>query len=138
MKSSSPLKRRANQPSLQLRAYFAVLPPASRRHLQKLRHAIRSAAPRAVETFGYGMPAFALNGKTFVWYAAWKQHSSFYPLSKETARALAAQLAPFEISGKGTIRFRLDQPLPTTLVTRLVKARLAELQNKQKRSAAKT
>jgi uncharacterized protein YdhG (YjbR/CyaY superfamily) len=89
-------------------------PPAARRHLQKPRQAIREAAPGADGTFGYGMPAFALDAKPFVWYAAWKQHSSFYPLSKATTRALAAQLAPFDISGKGTIRFRLDQPPQTT------------------------
>jgi len=132
MKSSSSLKHGGKQPSLQVRNYLAALPADTRRHVQKLRKAIRTAAPGAVESFGYGMPAFQLNGKPFVWYAAWKQHSSFYPLSKATARALAAELTGHEISGKGTIRFRLDQPLPTALVTRLVKARIAELRKKQK------
>jgi uncharacterized protein YdhG (YjbR/CyaY superfamily) len=137
MKSSSALKHRADHSALLLRTYLAALPPAARKHLQKLRQAIREAAPGAVGTFGYGMPAFALNGKPFVWYAAWKQHSSFYPLSKATTHALAAQLAPFDISGKGTIRFRLDQPPPTTLVIRLVKARIAELRKKRKPPSAK-
>src|SRR5260370_2936422 len=117
MKSSS-LKQSAKQSSLQVRAYLAALPADTRKHLEKLREAIRSAAPGAVESFGYGMPAFALNGKPFVWYAAWKNHSSFYPLSKVTTRALVAELEQYEISGKGTIRFRLDHPLPTAIVTR--------------------
>ena len=134
MKSSSSLKHSAKQASLQVRTYLVALPADARRHVQKLRQAIRAAAPGAVESFGYGMPAFALDGKPFVWYAAWKRHSSFYPLSKATTLALAAELRGYEISGKGTIRFRLDEPLPTALVGRLVKARIAELRRKQKES----
>ena len=134
MKSSPSLKLKAKQPSLQVRAYLAALPADTRKQIQKLREAIRTAAPGAVESFGYGMPAFAIDGKAFVWYAAWKRHSSLYPLSKATAHALVAELEGYEISGKGTIRFRLDEPLPTALVRRLVKARIAELHKKQKKS----
>jgi uncharacterized protein YdhG (YjbR/CyaY superfamily) len=132
MKSSLSLKHRAEEPSLQVRNYLAALPADTRRHLQKLRAAIRAAAPGAVESWGYGMPAFRLQGKPFVWYAAWKHHSSLYPLSQATARALATELEGYETTGKGTIRFRLDTPLPTALVGRLVKARIAELRKQQR------
>ncbi len=132
MKSSLSLKHRAEEPSLQVRSYLAALPADTRRHLQKLRAAIRAAAPGAVESWGYGMPAFRLQGKPFVWYAAWKPHSSLYPLSQATTRALATELEGYETTGKGTIRFRLDTPLPTALVGRLVKARIAELRKQQR------
>ena len=101
VKSSSSLKQSTEQPSLQVRTYVAALPADVRGHVQALGQAIRAAAPGAVESFSYGMPAFALDGKPFVWYAAWKNHSSFYPLSKVTGRSLAAELEQYEISGKG-------------------------------------
>ena len=131
MKSSSSLKHSTKQPISQMRSYLEALPADARGHVQKLREAIRAAAPGAQESFSYGIPAFTLEGKPFVWYAAWKKHSSFYPLSEATSRALAAELKGYEISGKGTIRFRLDEPLPMALVRRLVKARIAEFRKKR-------
>jgi uncharacterized protein YdhG (YjbR/CyaY superfamily) len=128
---SSSSKRNA-EPGLQVRNYLAALAAESRQHVRQLREAIRAAAPGAVESFGYGMPAFSLDGKPFVWYAAWKSHCSFYPISEAAKRALAGELEGYETSGKGTIRFRLDEPLPTALVKRLVKARIAELRKKKK------
>ena len=108
------------------REYFASLPPAVRTRMKTIRDMVRTIAPDAVEVFSYGIPGFKLKGKPLVWYAAFKNHTSLYPMTASIRKAHAVALKNYKMS-TGTVQFPLDEPLPTTLIKRLVKSRLAEL-----------
>jgi uncharacterized protein YdhG (YjbR/CyaY superfamily) len=105
-------------------AYLAEVPAPFRPALNRLRRTIMVAAPDAEETISYGMPAFRQNGM-LVYYAAYRDHCSFFVGSVLVLRRFAKELKPFA-AGKGTLHFTPDRPLPAALVRRLVKARLAE------------
>jgi len=104
--------------------YFRKLSPDKRAALGKIRSAVKAAAPRAEECISYQIPAFRLDGRMLVWYAAMKDHCSFFPGAYAIA-ALKPQLKKYRTS-KGTIRFAPDKPLPATLVRKLVKAKISE------------
>jgi uncharacterized protein YdhG (YjbR/CyaY superfamily) len=105
--------------------YFAQATPEARERLGKLRTAIRSVVPDATETISYQMPAFRAEGRMLVWYAAFRGHSSLFPANARVVEALGDELKPY-LSGRGTIRFPLDEPIPEALVRRVVEVRLEE------------
>lgn len=105
--------------------YLAQLPDDKRATLEKVRKAIRAAAPDATEGMSYGMPAF-IQGKPIAGYAAHAGHCAYYPMSGDIVTALAKDLAGYDTT-KGGIRFPIGQPLPATLIRKLVRAWLAEI-----------
>ncbi|MFO0984969.1 MAG: DUF1801 domain-containing protein [Planctomycetota bacterium] len=111
-------------------AYLAPLSDQKRATLQKLRRAIKAAAPEAEECISYQIPAFRLRGRLLVAFGAAANHCAFYP-GAYPIKVHRQELEAYDTS-KGTVRFPINRPLPATLVRSLVKARMAE----RERSAA--
>jgi uncharacterized protein YdhG (YjbR/CyaY superfamily) len=111
--------------------YLAGVPEPARSTLQKVRAAIRAAAPpEATETISYGIPAFRHNG-VLVWFAAFARHCSLFPTASVIEK-FRKELNDYTIS-KGTIQFPTDKSLPAALIKKMVKARVAEVQGKKSR-----
>jgi uncharacterized protein YdhG (YjbR/CyaY superfamily) len=106
--------------------YLATLDEPRRHALQQLRESIRTVLPDAEECISYGVPAFKVHGKTVAGFAAFKNHLSYLPHSGSVIASLADDLTSFE-STKGSLHFPVDEPLHPDLVSKLIQARLAEL-----------
>jgi uncharacterized protein YdhG (YjbR/CyaY superfamily) len=122
-KKTEPLKVRARSETVD--DYLAAVRPDARDALMKLRKGIKAAAPSATEGISYQVPMFKQDGHPLVSYGAATAHCAFYVQSPSVMRTYAADLKGYEV-GKGSVQFPPDKPLPGTLVTKLVKARLAE------------
>ncbi len=103
--------------------YIAAFPKEVQEILNKLRAAIREAAPEAEETINYQIPTFTLNGN-LVHFAGFKQHIGFYPTPSGMEK-FKKELAIYQ-GAKGSVQFPIDKPLPLGLVKRIVKFRVAE------------
>jgi len=126
---SSAAKRRGTPRNVD--EYIAGVPEPARGTLIKMRAAIRSAAPpAATETISYRIPAFKYK-RVLVWFAAFSNHCSLFPTAA-VIEAFKNELKGFSTS-KGTIHFPADKPLPTALIKKLVKARVAQIESKKRR-----
>jgi uncharacterized protein YdhG (YjbR/CyaY superfamily) len=102
--------------------YIAAQPEALRPKLEQVRAAIRRAVPEAVEGFAYGMPGYKLNGRPLLYFAGFKQHYSLFAASGTFFASLEQELKHYE-QRKGTIHFRMDEPVPVSLISRIAKLR---------------
>ena len=128
----SGTKKRAPKRSASVKTvddYLAAVPQPARTTLEKVRAAIRSVVPaETTEVISYKIPAFKYK-QVLVWYAAFSDHCSLFPTAAVIDK-FRDELKPFRTS-KGTIQFPFDKPLPATLVKKMVKARLAEVEAKK-------
>jgi uncharacterized protein YdhG (YjbR/CyaY superfamily) len=116
--------------------YLTDYDARKRAALQKLRKQVRAIVPKAVECISYHLPAFRLNGQLLVAFGGAAHHCAFYPCSGAAVRVHAKELAGFD-TGKGTIRFQPEKPLPVALVRKLVKYRIEENVLRGRRRAAR-
>ena len=100
--------------------------------LQRVRAAILKALPGAEETISYNMPTYTLRGNFIIHFAAWKRHFSLYPASPKLIWSFKKEIAAAKIV-KNTIRFPLDEPVPTGLIERIAKFRVKEQEERVKR-----
>ena len=111
--------------------YLERVPEPARTTLKKIRTVIRSVAPpEATEGISYGMPTFKYKGM-LASFAAFSDHCSLFPGAGPTIE-FRNELKNFQTS-KGTVRFAPNKPLPTALLKRLLKARIAENELKKSR-----
>jgi uncharacterized protein YdhG (YjbR/CyaY superfamily) len=103
--------------------YIATFPEATQRLLEALRRRVLAALPDAEERISYQIPTFAVDGQYVIYIAGWKNHVSIYPIPGGD-EALDADLAPY-LSGQGTIKLPLTQPVPWDLVDRAISAQVA-------------
>lgn len=115
-------------------SYIAAFPKEVQLLLQQMRATIKKAAPKAVESISYMMPAYKLNGP-LVYFGGYKGHIGFYPTSSGI-EAFKKELAVYKGS-KGTVQFPLDKPLPLKLIAQMVKYRIAQNELKAKEKAKK-
>lgn len=109
--------------------YISGFPADTQNILQQIREVIKTTIPQAEEAISYGMPTFKLNGQYLIYFAGYKKHIGMYPVpgNNETFKK---DFSSYKTSGKGAIQFPLDKPMPITLIKKIVKFRIAEIENK--------
>lgn len=107
--------------------YIAACPRKTQPALQKVRAAIRKALPGAEEVISYRIPAFKLHGRVVIYFAGWAEHYAVYPFTRRMEAAFREEIADYEISGKGTIRFPYSKPAPAALIQAIATLRAQEV-----------
>ena len=103
--------------------FLSYYPEEVQEKLESLRSTIKKAAPKAIETISYNIPAYKQT-KVLVYFAAYKNHIGFYPTSSGI-REFIHQLSKYKVS-KGAVQFPIDQPLPLGLIAKIVRFRVKE------------
>ena len=107
-------------------AYFATLPKNERQALQRLRTLIKEIVPQVEERVSYGTTVMFSLGYDLVGFVSQPKHLSFFTASPKLAHAMKGEIAKTHKVSGATIHFSPDNPLPTSLVRKIVKARVRE------------
>ena len=118
------LNRSKRTPATNVEEYIALQPEPVQSALEKIRKAIKSAAPKALEVISYQIPTYKLNGPIAA-FAAFPNHCSFFTTSHAIMKEFEAELKNYDTSGV-TIHFQAGKPLPDKLVKKLVIAKIKE------------
>ena len=110
--------------------YLRRVEEPKRSTLETLRRTILELVPDAEQVISYGVPAFRVEGQTIAGFAAFKDHLSYLPFSGSVLAQLADELDGYTMT-KSALHFPVNQPLPKTLVSKLIKARLAEARRRR-------
>ena len=114
--------------------YISGFPEDTRIMLENVRRAIKEAVPRAGEKISYGIPCITLNDKYILYFAGYKKHIGVYPVP---GKGFEKEFATYKTSGKGTIQFPLDKPLPLKLIKKIAKVRVQQSLAKEKTKTVK-
>ncbi len=117
-------------------AYIGAQPVAKRPALRRVRAAIRKALPSAQETVSYGIPAYRADGKTVIYFAAWKDHYSLYPVGRAVQSAFRADLEDHQIKGS-TLRISFSVPVPARLIGQIAIFKSKSVSATRKRGASR-
>ena len=99
-------------------AYFASFPAEVRSRLEDVRSAVHRANPGIRESVSDDMAEFSLDGRYLVYCAGWKKHISLHAVPSLSA-GLESAVVPFR-SGRGTVKFALNKPVPIVLVEQII------------------
>jgi|SRR5690606_1598839 len=107
--------------------YISGFPEDVQADLKALRELITSAAPKAVESISYGMPAYKTFGKPLVYFAGYKNHIGLYATPSGHSE-FEAELSNYK-QGKGSVQFPIGA-LPVDLIGRIITFRVSENERK--------
>jgi uncharacterized protein YdhG (YjbR/CyaY superfamily) len=116
--------------------YLSAQPKAVQKALEVVRSAIRKAVPGGEEGISYRIPTYKLNGRMVIYFAGFKEHYSLYPFNKRLEAAFKNKITQYEISGRGTIRFPISEPVPVKLIAAIARFRAKEVADAAKAKPA--
>lgn len=110
---------KSNKHAASITEYIAGFSTEVQEMLEQIRNTIKEVVPDAEETISYAIPAFRLNKRSLVYFAAFKKHIGLYP-APTTVEEFKADFEPYKTS-KGTVQFPLNRPIPLELIRKMVR-----------------